>query len=106
MQQPTPADLPALRKGLRKRSVPEVRLNMAGNAEGLGRFAVDQTSDGFLIKWQLSGEEQKEAMFAELCSSPAKELERLELGWLIAEVAGREAQRLMDAIGGPNEAWA
>jgi hypothetical protein len=101
---PTIDQLSALRKGLRKRKAPVVRAGMRGSFESLGSFSVTKVADSFLMEWQIKGGASKSLSFKDLCTDPGLELDRLELGWLIAAMFDFEAQRIMDSIGHPMEA--
>jgi hypothetical protein len=102
---PTIDQLPALRKGLRKRKTPAIRPGMRGSFDSLGTFSVTKSSDTFLIAWQIKGGNEKSSNFNDLCVDAKLELDRLELGWLIAAMFDLEAQRIMDSIGHPIEAF-
>ena len=101
---PTKDDLPALRKGMRKRKPPNVQTGMRGSFDSLGAFSVSKVADAFLIEWHINGGTPKASSFKDLCADPSVELDRLELGWLIAAMFDFEAQRIMDSIGHPMEA--
>ena len=102
---PTIDQLPALRKGLRKRKSPVVRSEMRGSFDALGSFSVSKATDDFLIEWHIKGGALKSSSFKDLCTDPGLELDRLELGWLIAAMFDYEAQHIMDSIGHPIEAF-
>lgn len=102
---PNKDQLPVLRKGLRKRKLPVVRSGMRGSFESLGSFSVTKAADSFLMEWKIKGGTSKSSSFKDLCSDPGLELDRLELGWLIAAMFDFEAQRIMDSIGHPIEAF-
>jgi len=102
---PTMDQLPALRKGLRKRKTPVIRPGMRGSFDALGTFSVSKATDDFLIEWQIQDGALKSSSFRDLCTDPGLELDRLELGWLIAAMFDFEAQRIMDSIGHPIEAF-
>ena len=102
---PTIYQLPALRKGLRKRKAPVVRSGMRGSFDSLGTFSMTKSSDTFLVAWQIKGGNEKSSNFNDLCVDAKLELDRLELGWLIAAMFDLEAQRIMDSIGHPIEAF-
>lgn len=102
---PTIDQLSALRKGLRKRKAPVVRAGMRGSFESLGSFSVTKAADSFLMEWKIKGGSSKSSSFKDLCTDPELELDRLELGWLIAAMFDFEAQRIMDSIGHPIEAF-
>ena len=95
---PTIDQLSALRKGLRKRKAPVVRAGMRGSFESLGSFSVTKAADSFLVEWEIKGGTSKSLSFKDLCTDPGLELDRLELGWLIAAMFDFEAQRIMDSI--------
>ena len=98
-------ELPALRKGLRKRKTPVVRPGMDGSFDSLGKFSVTKSSDTFILAWQIKGGNEKSSNFNDHCTDPGLELDRLELGWLITAMFDFEAQRIMDSIGHPIEAF-
>ena len=102
---PTIDHLPALRKGLRKRKAPIVRSGMHGSFDALGSFSVSKATDDFLIEWHIKDRALKSSSFKDLCTHPGLELDRLELGWLIAAMFDFEAQRIIDSIGHPIEAF-
>ncbi|SMC82990.1 hypothetical protein [Polynucleobacter kasalickyi] len=102
---PTIDQLPDLRKGLRKRKVPIIRLGMRGSFDSLGSFSVSKATDAFLIEWQIKNCTSKSSNFKDLCTDPRLELNRLELGWLIAAMFDFEAQRIIDSIGHPIEGF-
>lgn len=102
---PTIDQLSALRKGLRKRKLPVVRSGMRGSFKSLGSFSVTRAADSFLMEWKIKDGTSKSESFNDLCSDPGLELDRLELGWLIAAMFDFEAQRIMDSIGHPIEAF-
>ena len=102
---PTIDQLSALRKGLRKRKAPVVRAGMRGSFESFGSFSVTKAADSFLMEWKIKGGTSKSSSFKDLCTDTGLELDRLELGWLIAAMFDLEAQRIMDSIGHPIEAF-
>ena len=102
---PTIDQLPALRKGLRRRRAPIVRSGMRGSFDALGSFSVLKATEDFLIEWRIKGGALKSSSFKDLCTDPGLELARLELGWLIAAMFDFEAKRIMDSIGHPIEAF-
>lgn len=102
---PDKDQLLALRKGLRKRKLPVVRSGMCGSFEQLGSFSVTKAAGSFLMEWKVKDGISKSLSFKDLCTDPGLELDRLELGWLIATMFDFEAQRIMDSIGHPFEAF-
>ncbi len=105
MNVPTSDQLSVLRKGLRKRKVPFIQPGMYGSFDSLGSFSVSKGTDEFLIQWQIKGRTSKSFSFKDLCVDNSLELDRLELGWLIAAMFDLEAQRIMDSIGHPIDAF-
>ena len=102
---PTKEQLPALRKGLRKREAPTVRAGMHGSFCTVGSFSVTPMDDTFVIEWSRNGHDSKSAEFRALSTDPTLELDRLELGWLISNMFDLEVQRIMDSIGHPIDAF-
>jgi len=102
---PTIDQLSGLRKGLRKRKAPIVRAGMRESFESFGSFSVTKAADYFLMEWKIKGGTSKSSRFKDLCTDPEFELDRLELGWLIAAMFDFEAQRIMASIGHPIEAF-
>ena len=78
---------------------------MRGSFESLGSFSVTKAADSFLMEWKIKGGTSKSSSFKDLCTDTGLELDRLELGWLIAAMFDLEAQRIMDSIGHPIEAF-
>jgi hypothetical protein len=78
---------------------------MCGSFEPLGSFSVTKAADSFLMEWKIKGGTSKSLSFKDLCTDRGLELDRLELGWLIAAMFDFEAQRIMDSIGHPIEAF-
>lgn len=105
MNVPNSDQLSVLRKGLRKRKVPFIQPGMHGSFDSLGSFSVSKGTDEFLIQWQIKGSTSKSFSFKDLCVDNGLELDRLELGWLIAAMFDLEAQRIMDSIGHPIDAF-
>jgi len=102
---PDANELQALRKGLRRRKLPPIAVGMKGGARGSGYFEVRGLAGDFTVHWNLEGGSAKEAHFRAMCTQPELEHQRLELGLLVCEIASVEAQRIMDSIGHPIEAF-
>jgi hypothetical protein len=77
---------------------------MYGSQPELGGFIFRQEGSDFRAEWQHCGKARKSALFSELCQDINRTAERQDLGLLIAALADNEAQKIMNAIGGPNEA--
>lgn len=95
-----------IRKDLKSKKVPKVFADSCGAWEGFGKYQFSAADNDLRVEWQLTGDAPKSALFSELCNSPARNLDRLELGWLIADIIEQDAQRLLQCIPGPNEAMA
>ena len=102
---PEKDELPALRKGLRRRKLPAIRSGMGGSCAFLGSFSITGKEDSFICEWTKTGGQKKSANFKDLCTRPDMELDRLELGWLMAELYDLQAQRIMSQVGHPLEAF-
>ena len=107
---PQPSELPRLRKGRRKRRIPTAQDGMVGEIVGQGSFHFRTVANDLKAEWSIGPSEspqaRKTALWSELCRDPARELDRLELGWLIADAWKREGDRMLTCIPGPNEAMA
>lgn len=101
---PSSTELNEIRKKLKKRKLPKVYPDMAGVLAELGEFEFKEIDGGFKAEWLLFGKEKKSAIFADLCNLETLELNRLELGWLVADIIEQYAQDMLHAIPGPNEA--
>lgn len=105
---PTPDELQGLRKGLRKKKVPNVFHEMWWSEPGIGGAKFTADGDDFTVAWVTFENDElsplKYASFRQLCNDPTCELQRLEVGWVIADIAQHQGQEIADSIGGPNEA--
>lgn len=103
----TPQELEQLRKGLRKRKPPKLYDGLCGSAGDTQRFAVRKVDDEFWIDWSLSpGEGTRSRSFNDLCLLPELELERYELGTLVADILAGIANEMLFTIPDPNAAMA
>lgn len=93
---PSQAALTVMRKGLRKQKVPDLSIMTEGKHPKIGRFAFEQNGnpprypfhlDEIIVRWNLVDGPDKRATFADLCFAAERELDRLELGWMIANMA-------------------
>jgi hypothetical protein len=105
---PTNDQLSDLRQGLRKRKVPGVFNGMWCSQPGIGgaRFIAD--GDDFKVEWVTFENGQKStskfAGFHQLCDDPSLEMQRLEVGYVIANIQSYQGQEIANSIGDPNEA--
>ena len=72
----------------------------------IGSFSTLAGPGGVVIEWQTVEGPKRSALFAALGDDPKLEADRLELGWMIANMARLEALRMLEIIPGPNEAMA
>lgn len=84
---PSPEKLKMMRKGLRKQKLPDAASMTHGGHDKIGQFVFEHQTDKVMVRWNLAEGASKQATFAELCFSPEREQDRLELGWMIANMA-------------------
>lgn len=86
---PDREELKAMRKGLRKQKLPDVASMTYGEHSRIGKFVFEHQTDNVLVTWNLTegAGQSKQMTFAELCFTPEHEQDRLELGWMIANMA-------------------
>lgn len=85
---PNPDELALIRKGLRKKRTPSLEfLPPEYEYEGVGRFETLMSADVILFTWSVKDGQVRRVSFSDLCNHPANELDRLELGWMIANFA-------------------
>jgi hypothetical protein len=96
--------LKVLRKKARKRKIPNIKVGSSGRLSGIGEFKIVGNGGVVCLEWQMAGGEPKRFAFDALSRDPDLAEQRLEVGWLIANVWMVEGRRIRDAIPGPNEA--
>jgi hypothetical protein len=101
--QPAPADLPAMRKGLRRRKPPLFEAGFHGRNPQLGEFRIEDSAAGLTLHWQLPDGTKGSALTAELCTDPALETARLTAGWLVANMFRLDGIHICESIGDPHE---
>lgn len=84
---PSQDALTVMRKGLRKQKVPDVSRMTEGGHPKIGQFGFEHLPDEIIATWNLVDGPGKRATFADLCFAADRELDRLELGWMIANMA-------------------
>lgn len=85
---PTLDQLRLIRKGLRKKKMPDISLLPAEfEYEGVGKFVKKVVNSDYLIEWETQGKETKKSTFINLCVDSEQELDRLVFGWMIADFA-------------------
>jgi len=85
---PTSDELGSIRKGLRKKTAPAISLLPEKfRYEDVGEFKKITIGCYFEFTWKLTSEKRKRWSYQALCMDPARELDRLEFGWMIANFA-------------------
>jgi hypothetical protein len=85
---PTLDQLKLIRKGLRKKKLPDFSLLPTEfEYDGVGKFVMEIIDSDYSIEWKTEGSEIKKSSFNHLCVNSEKELDRLEFGWMIADFA-------------------
>ena len=101
----TPQALQELRKGLRKRKPPKIYDGLRGCAGDQEHFAVRKADGELWIDWGLKqGDGLRSRRFHDLCLLPELELERYELGTLVAGILHGMVQEVLHTIPDPNMA--
>jgi hypothetical protein len=103
---PSAADLPDLRAKVKRRKLPVLQAEMHWSNTLLGAFSTADSPEGLVISWNTVGGPCRTALFDILGLDSSFEIERLELGWMIANMLRIEAVRILNSIPGPNEAMA
>ena len=85
---PTLDQLKLIRKGIRKKKIPNFSLlPNEFEYDGVGKFVMDIIDTEYFIEWKTDRSEIKKSSLTHLCVDSEKELDRLELGWMIADFA-------------------
>ena len=86
---PTTEELIMIRKGLRKKKLPDFSLLPEEfEYEGVGQFQTKTSDSGLSFEWKSSfSQELRQCSLSKLCTVEAHEIDRLELGWMIANFA-------------------
>ena len=101
---PTADELAKLRKKGRRYKSPELFAGAHWTNSKVGAFAVTKGGTGLIVTWKTVDNPERSKAFESLCHDPALEDHRLELGWMMANMARVEAARMLHAIPDPNEA--
>lgn len=81
-------ELLLIRKAMRKKSLPDVlQLPVEWDYKEIGRFKKYASDSTLIFEWNTKDGKCKRCSFIDLCMSPSHELDRLELGWMIADFA-------------------
>lgn len=103
---PTDTELLKLRAKVKRFKPPEVSADGHWKNSKVGVFITTKSSEGVLVSWNPVGGLKRAALWEDLCKESSLAAERLELGWMIANMLRIEAVRVLNAISGPNEAMA
>ena len=96
--------LKVMRKKARKRKIPNIKVGSSGCLPGVGEFRIVENGGVVCLEWQMADGAPKRFAFDALSRDPDLAEQRLEVGWLTANVWMVEGRRIRDAIPGPNEA--
>ena len=85
---PTLDQLKLIRKGLRKKKIPDFSLLPTEfEYDSVGKFVMEIIDSDYSIEWKKDSSAIKKSSFNQLCVDSEKELDRLEFGWMIADFA-------------------
>lgn len=91
-------------KKRRKSKHPKIRF-LCGNHATLGAFHIEQSDDGFVVKYRLGSKgDTITARLTDLCDSEEFAEQRLQFGWLLADLFEHYGNHMLHEIPGPNEA--
>jgi len=101
---PNKEELASLQKSIRARKLPKINDGMSGRHTDIGEFKCFKTSQDFRIEWQRIGGKPKSAFFKELIDFEKNAQDRLDCGYLIADIINKEAVILLHSIPDSKEA--
>ena len=85
---PNKEELKLIRKGLRKKVVPDFELLPTKfEYDGVGKFSKESIDSDVSLAWETADGTTNNHLLSELCMSAEHELKRLEFGWMIANFA-------------------
>ena len=84
---PAADQLKAMRKGLRRQKMPVSTTIDHGQHEMIGSFELTESPTGIIAEWCMPGGQTKCFSLQELTQDSSREIDRRELGWLIANMA-------------------
>jgi hypothetical protein len=103
---PSAGQLPELRAITKRLKPPKLPDGAQWSNSKVGGYATKAGADGVVVAWRTVDGPERTAPFDALGCDPLYEAERLELGWMIANMLRIEAIRMLQCIPGPNEAMA
>ena len=101
---PKAYDLANLPKKGRRYKSPKLFAGANWANSKVGTFAVTKGDTGLIVTWKTVDNPERSEAFESLCHDPALEDHRLELGWMMANMARIEAVRVLHSIPDPNQA--
>lgn len=101
---PSLSDAPGLLKSLRKLAPPEMWAGTDFANTRVGGFETCACDGGVEITWWVGDGPRRVSRFEELADQEQITLERLELGWMVANIFRIEALRALRTIPDPAEA--
>ena len=101
---PTADELITLRKKARRLKAPRLHDGAHWGNSKVGTYTVTQEGSDLQVTWKAVDGPERTASFESLGQDNELENQRLELGWMIANMLRIEAVRMLHAIPDPNEA--
>lgn len=101
---PSAEQLPELRAMTKRLKPPKLPAGAQWSNSKVGGYSTKAGADGVIVTWRPVDGQERTAPFDALGCDPLYEAERLELGWMVANMLGVEAARMLQCIPGPNEA--
>lgn len=93
---PDISQLPSLRKGLRKQKIPDISVLTEFSYDNIGNFSIQHSLEDSCISWNIAEKLTKIFNFNDLCFNVERELDRLEFGWMIANIARQDMFNQME----------
>ena len=85
---PNKEELKLIRKGLRKKLIPNIELlPSAFEYDGVGKFTKELNGSDVYLSWETANGTPNNHLLSELCMNAEYEFKRLEFGWMIANFA-------------------
>lgn len=101
---PKAEHLEAMGRKARKKKVPHLPADLHGQLPGIGEFKIVDAGGTIHLEWQIQDGPRKRFGFDELSRDVGLASERLEVGWLIADLWLAHGHRIRNSIPSPNEA--
>jgi hypothetical protein len=105
---PTKEELIEIRKTLKKRKLPMIFDGMWLSEPQIGGAKFEKNDDDFLISWVyfINGikTEVFKSSFQKINTDESLEMDRLRLGITISNICKEQGSKILNSIGGPNEA--